>query len=138
MLFNIDRFRKYNFIMMIELLEKKDYLPNVKENRNIRLIKKISPQNINKVVKKELINLINNENYFFYFIDINALKLFDKDVIKSISSTKICKLTKESLEKLAIAEKIEFLSNDFLNLIDISIFSNISNNFFYQIEINQF
>ena len=82
--------------------------------------------------------MINNENYFFYFIDINALKLFDKDVIKSISSTKICKLTKESLEKLAIAEKIEFLSNDFLNLIDISIFSNISNNFFYQIEINQF
>ena len=91
-----------------ELLEKKDYFPNVQENRNIRLIKKITPLNINKVLKKELINLINNEKYFFYFIDINALKLFDKDVIKSISSITICKLTKESLEKLAIAEKLNF------------------------------
>ena len=121
-----------------ELLEKKDYFPNVQENRNIRLIKKITPLNINKVLKKELINLINNEKYFFYFIDINALKLFDKDVIKSISSITICKLTNESLEKLTTAEKIEFLNNDFLNLIDISIFSNISDNFFNQIEINQF
>ena len=43
-----------------ELLEKKDYFPNVQENRNIRLIKKITPLNINKVLKKELINLIKN------------------------------------------------------------------------------
>ena len=118
-----------------ELLEKKDYFPNVQENRNIRLIKKITPLNINKVLKKELINLINNEKYFFYFIDINALKLFDKDVIKSISSITICKLTNESLEKLTTAEKIEFLNNDFLNLIDISIFSNISDNFLIKLKL---
>ena len=121
-----------------ELIENKSSSNIDNESETVRQIKEITPSNIKDYPKSQLIDLINKEKEFFYYIDINSLKLLDSEVIKSLSKTKIKDLTRESLEKLASAEKIQYLTDNFLNQINPSLLPELSKNFFNQISIKQF
>ena len=127
--------------MMNELIEKE--FDNIKndnnENETVKKIKQITPLNIKDYTKEELISLIKKEkNHFFYFININSLKLLDNGIIKSIPKNIISNFTKEILEKLAEAEKIQYMNNKFLTYIDKSVLSQLSDKFFKKINIYQF
>lgn len=124
--------------MMIELKENKSSHNNIKENKNIRIIRGITPITIKKCPNKELIRLMNKEQLFLDYIDIKALELFDKEVINCISTKIIFQLTQEQLEKLARAGKIQFLKTDFLNHIKVTILIKLPDYFFNQIDIIQF
>ena len=120
---------------MESLFENKNEIINNKENDIERVIKEISSTNLSDYPKEKLKSLIRKEPKFFDYIDINALKLFDFDVISSLSQEIIRKLTIEQLEKLASAEQIKNLNNNILNLIKLN---GLSDNFFKQITLNQF
>ena len=127
--------------MMNELIEKEfDNIENDNnENETVKKIKQITPLNIKDYTKEELISLIKKEkNHFFYFININSLKLLDNGIIKSIPKKIISNFTKEILEKLAEAEKIQYMDNKFLTYIDKSVLSKLSDKFFKKINIYQF
>jgi hypothetical protein len=66
------------------------------------------------------------------------LKLFDNEIIKSIPKKIISNFTKEILEKLVEAEKIQYMDNKFLTYIDKSVLSGLSDKFFKKINIYQF
>ena len=123
---------------MMEELIKKNGSGNIdNENDSIKIIKKISPSNIKDYSKEYLISLINKEKTFFDNIDINALKLFDKKIFNSISEDIINNLTKENIEKLTKAEKIQYFNDNFLNFINKQLFAILSNSFFKQINNRQ-
>ena len=124
--------------MIEELIENKSSSNIDNESETVRQIKEISPLNIKDYPKTKLISLIKKEKDFFYYIDINSLKLLDNEVIKSLSEKNINDLKRESLEKLASAEKIQYLADNFLNKINPSLLSGLSQNFFNQISIHQF
>ena len=122
----------------MEELIKKNSSGNIdNDNDSIKIIKKISPSNIQDYSKEYLISLINKEKTFFDNIDINALKLFDKKIFNSISEDIINNLTKESIEKLTTAEKIQYFNDNFLNFINKQLFAILSNSFFKQINNRQ-
>ena len=120
---------------MESLFENKNEIINNKENDIEKIIKEISSTNLSDYPKEKLKSLIRKEPKFFDYIDINALKLFDFDVISSLSQEKIRNLTIEQLEKLASAEQIKNLNYNILNLIKLN---GLSDNFFKQITLNQF
>ena len=127
--------------MMNELIEKEfiNIENDNNENETSKKIKQITPLNIKDYTKEELISLIKKEkNHFFYFININSLKLLDNGIIKSIPKKIISNFTKEILEKLAEAEKIQYMDNKFLTNIDKSVLSQLSDKFFKKINIYQF
>ena len=127
--------------MMNELIEKEfiNIENDNNENETSKKIKQITPLNIKDYTKEELISLIKKEkNHFFYFININSLKLLDNGIIKSIPKKIISNFTKEILEKLAEAEKIQYMDNKFLTYIDKSVLSQLSDKFFKKINIYQF
>ena len=115
-----------------------DIVNEINKSKPIYIIKGITPSNIKNYSNKQLISLIQAEKNFFLYIDINSLKLFDNEVIKSISNKIISKLTLEHIEKLAGATKIRYLDKKFLQNIGEYILSQLSNNFFNQISIEQF
>lgn len=132
---------KHNILMIEEfeeLNENKSPFNIDNESETVRIIKEISPSNIKKYQKNQLISLMNKEKDFFYYIDINSLKLFDNEVIESLSEKKFSDLTRENLEKLASAEKIQYLNDNFLNKINSSLLPGLSKNFFNQISSRQF
>ena len=127
--------------MMNELIEKEfiNIENDNNENETSKKIKQITPLNIKDYTKEELISLINKEkNHFFYFINIDSLKLVDNGIIKSIPKNIISKFTKGIFEKLVEAEKIQYMDNKFLTYIDKSVLSKLSDKFFKKINIYQF
>ena len=127
--------------MMNELIEKEfiNIENDNNENETSKKIKQITPLNIKDYTKEELISLIKKEKKdFFYYINIDSLKLFDNGIIKSIPKKIISNFTKEILEKLAEAEKIQYMDNKFLTYIDKSVLSKLSDKFFKKINIYQF
>ena len=127
--------------MMNELIEKEfiNIENDNNENETSKKIKQITPLNIKDYTKEELISLIKKEkNHFFYFININSLKLLDNGIIKSIPKEIISKFTKGIFEKLVEAEKIQYMDNKFLTYIDKSVLSKLSDKFFKKINIYQF
>ena len=86
----------------------------------------------------DLISLINKENTFFDNININELKLLNKNIFYKISENTLRNLTKEGIENLVKAQKIQYLNKNLLNFIRKDLFLVLSNEFFKQITINQF
>ena len=110
----------------------------INKNKSLEIIKGITPSNLNNYSNKQLISLIHSEKDFFTYIDINSLKLFDNEVIESISNKIISILTLEQIEKLTIAAKIKYLNKKFLQILDEYTLFQLSNNFYNQITIKQF
>ena len=127
--------------MMNELIEEENFA-NIDNDNNdskyVKKIKKLTPSNIKNYSKKELISLMKEEKEFFSYINKDILKLFNNEVIKDIPKKIISNLTKKALEKFASAEKIKYMKKNFLEYIDISVLSKLSDNFFKQITIEQF
>lgn len=94
--------------------------------------------NIKNYSQNDLISLINKEKAFFDNIDINELKLFNKNIFVNISVKTLNNLTKEGIEKLVKAQKIQYLNKELLNYINKDLFPVLSNEFFRQITDNQF
>jgi len=110
----------------------------INKNKSLEIIKGITPSNLNNYSNKQLISLIHSEKDFFTYIDINSLKLFDNEVIESISNKIISILTLEQIEKLTSAAKIKYLNKKFLQILDEYTLFQLSNNFYNQITIKQF
>ena len=127
--------------MMFEILEKENFA-NIDNDNNdseyVKKIKKLTPSNIKNYSKKELISLMKEENQFFSYINIDTLKLFNNEVIKDIPKKIISSLTNKALEKFASAGIIKYMKKNFLEYIDISVLSKLSDNFYKQITIEQF
>ena len=86
----------------------------------------------------DLISLINKEKTFFDNININELKLLNNKLFYKISENTLRNLTKEGIENLVKAQKIQYLNKNLLNFISKDLFLVLSNEFFKQITINQF
>ena len=93
---------------------------------------------INNYSQDDLISLINNEKIFFDNININELKLLNNNIFYKISENTLKNLTKEGIENLVKAKKIQYLNKNLLNFIRKDLFHVLSNDFFKQITINQF
>lgn len=111
-----------------------EYLTKDKENDSINNSKFI---HIKDYSQNDLITLINRERTFFDNIDINELKLINNKFFEIISESVINNLTKEGIEKLTQAKKIQYFNNNLLNNINKEVLPLLSNEFFKQISIKQ-
>lgn len=100
-------------------------------------VKSLTPLEIKNYNTKNLISLINgNYQIFFDNINIDALKAVNNEVFKYLSKDSLKSLSIEKIELLVKIEKIGFLPDFFLNIINKEILKNISDNFYGQLQTN--
>ena len=112
-----------------------EFLTNENENDST---KSSIYSNINNYSQDDLISIISQEKTFFDNIDINELKLLKKNIFGKLSRKTLKNLTKEGIENLVQAKKIQYLDKNLLNSINKDLFPHLSNDFFNQITVNQF
>ena len=103
------------------------------ESSNIMNLKEIGPSEINNMNNNKLISLLNEQkNTFFVDKNIEIIKLINNIVFQNLECINYLELN--NFEILVKTDKIKFLPKDFLNKINQSIFKDLSNNFYEQIQ----
>lgn len=111
---------------------------NLINNSDSELNKVLEPFDVNKYNNGKLISLINSEKKnFFDKNKIEVIKLIQDEVFNHLDKKCLKDLTKENIEALVEADKIESLPNIFLNHINESIFKEISDKFYKKIKEEQ-
>ena len=106
-------------------------------NKNLvsEIVEEINPSDISNLNNKSLISLLNEKKKSF-FVDknIEIVKLINNKVFQNLSKECIKDLELVNVEILVKTEKIKYLPIFLLNEINKSIFKDISNNFYNQIQ----
>ena len=106
-------------------------------NKNLvsEIVEEINPSDISNLNNKSLISLLNEKKKSF-FVDknIEIVKLINNKVFQNLSKDCIKDLELVNVEILVKTEKIKYLPIFLLNEINKSIFKDISNNFYNQIQ----